>query len=130
MNTTHDTRHSLERGGARLNLIILLLVIATLGYVGYQYVPVAYQASLFKVYMQDTVDKAAATGQETSWVETQLRKASDEYDVPSDAVFKIEKREGRIEATATWTHPIVLPMYIYEYDFNHTVKSTSFLKKG
>lgn len=117
-----------ERGGARLNLVVVLAVITVAAYSGYQYIPVAYQASLFKVYMQDTVDKAVATGKDTAWVESQLKTAEADYDVPPDAVFRVEKREGRIEASARWTRPVNFPGYTYAYEFDHTVRSTNFLK--
>ena len=121
-------RRSDERGGARLNFLIALAIIATVAYVAYQYVPVAYQASLFKVYMQDTVDKAVATGKPASWVQTELKASADDYGVPPDAVFKVEQRAGRLEVNARWTRPIPLPGYIYHYTFDHTVKSSGFFK--
>lgn len=116
-----------QRGAARLNLVIFLVIVAAVVYAGYQYVPVAYHASLYKVYMQDTVDKAVATGQSTSWVETQFRASAAEYDVPPNAAYKIELRDGRMQASVHWTRPISLPGYTYQYDFNHTVKSANFL---
>ncbi len=114
-----------ERGVSRLSLILLLAVLALVVYVGYLFVPLIYQASLYKVYMQDTVDKAVATGKPASWVEEQLKSGGSEYDVPDDAVFKVENRNGYLEANARFTHLITFPGYTYEYDFDHTVRSTS-----
>lgn len=119
-----------ERGASRLSLILLLVVLALAAYAGYLYVPVAYQASLYKVYMQDTVDKAVATGKNAKWVEEQLKSGGDEYDVPGDAVFKVENRDGYLEANAQFTRDISLPGYTYEYDFDHTVRSSSPLKQN
>jgi hypothetical protein len=116
-----------EHGGSRLNLIIVLALIGVVVYVGYQYVPVAYNASLYKVYMQDTIDKAVATGKDTAWAEKQLRDGGEDYGVPQDAVFKVEYRNQRMEANAHWTRPIPLPFYIYKYEFDHTVRSSAFL---
>lgn len=133
MNISPDSRRAApnrygERGEARLKLVVLLVVIAALAYVGYQYVPVAYQESLYKVYMQDTVDKAAVLNKPASWVEEQLRAGVAEYGVPADAVFKVEKRDNRLEANARWMRSIPLPGYIYQYNFDHTVKSSGFVK--
>ena len=44
-----------ERGAARLKLIIVLAVIALVGYMGFQYVPVAYQARSLKKFMDEKV---------------------------------------------------------------------------
>lgn len=131
MNNAQDARRSVggsgERGAARLSLLIVLLLIGAVIYTAYQYVPVAYHASLFKVYMQDTVDKAVATGQGSSWVEMQLKGAAADYDIPPNAVYKVELRDGRMQASARWTHPISLPGYTYQYNFDHTVRSGNFL---
>jgi hypothetical protein len=115
-----------ERGGSRLNLLIWIVIIGAVAYVGYQYVPVAFRASTYKVYMQDTVDRGLATGQGISWVENQLRAGADNYGVPDSAVYKIEQRDGRIVANVHWTRPIPLPGYIYQYNFDHTVRSSGF----
>ncbi|HEY0078416.1 MAG TPA: hypothetical protein VGB73_07195 [Pyrinomonadaceae bacterium] len=128
--SVYDTRLSRrcrggERGASRLSLIFLLALLALAVYVGYLFVPVAYQASLYKVYMQDTVDKAVATGKPAAWVEEQLKSGGGDYDVPDDAVFKVENRDGYLEANARFTHFISLPGYTYEYDFDHTVRSSS-----
>lgn len=133
MNTVENARGGMrpaavgERGASRLNFLIFVLVLAAAAYAAYLYVPVAYQASLFKVYMQDTVDRGVATGQRAAWVESQLRAGATEYDVPPDAVYKVELRDNRMEASVRWTRPVVFPVYTYLYNFDHTVKSGSFL---
>ena len=119
--------NSSERGGARLNFLVVIVVITVLAYVGYQYVPVAYNASIFKVFMQDTVDKAAITSRTPEWVENELRANAPGYGVPPDAAITVQKNNGRLEARVRWTRPIPLPGYIYQYEFNHTVSSSNFL---
>ncbi|HEV2764053.1 MAG TPA: hypothetical protein VGV38_13805 [Pyrinomonadaceae bacterium] len=131
MNHPEDTRRGLgnpgECGASRLNLVVVLALLAAVAYVGYQYVPVAYRGSTYKVFMQDTVDRAAATGQTPAWVEKQLKAGAEEYGVPADAVYKAEMREERMRASVRFTRPVVLPGYTYEYAFDHTVTSDSFL---
>jgi hypothetical protein len=51
-----------ERGGARAKFIIVMAVFAIVVYVGYLYVPVAYDAYYFKDVMQNKVDMAATQG--------------------------------------------------------------------
>ena len=126
-----DTRRGLgnpgERGAGRLNFFLVVAVLAVAAYAAYQYVPVAMQASTFKVFMQDTVDRASASGQTAEWAEKQLKAGAVEYGVPETAVYKVEVRDGRLRANVRFTRPVVLPGYTYNYEFDHTVTSGSFL---
>lgn len=117
-----------ERGGSRVNFLIVLLIIAVVGYALSQYAPVAYKAYLFKDYMQETVNRAAfPPGQSTNWVEQQLRASSSDYDLPSDMNIATQKVNGRVEARVRWSRDIPLPGYVYEYKFDHTARSSGFL---
>lgn len=116
-----------ERGGARINFLITLLVIAVAAYIAYQFVPVVYHASLMKDSMQRTVDVGAATGKSADWVRARLRAEADDHGVPPEALISVQQRDGRIEAQVRWTRAIPLPGYIHQYDFDHTVKSNSLL---
>ena len=116
-----------ERGGARAKFLIVILVLAILGYVGYLYIPIAYQAYLFKDVMQHNVNVAATQGYQTGWVSEQLTKAAREYDVPPNAVITPSTKENRVEVRVQFTKPIEFPGYTYEYEFDYTAKSTSFL---
>ena len=118
-----------ERGGARFNFAVLLLIIALAAYSAYNYAPVAYNAFLYKDFMQETVNKAAYPPVKSNeWVAYQLRAAAREYDLPEDADIKVRNENGRIVAHVTWTRPIQLPGYVYEYDFDHTARSSGFIK--
>lgn len=117
-------RHCGERGEARVKFLVTIAVIGVIAYMGYQYVPVAIRAYQFKDYMQQTVDKAAALGQRDDWIKTQLKASFADFSVPPDAVVTSAQREGRVEARVQFTRPIPLPFYIYQYNFDHTVKST------
>jgi hypothetical protein len=116
-----------ERGQGKLNLLIFLAVAMTVGYVLYQYCPVAYQAWLYKDLMQHDVDVAAVEGYDAAWVKNQLAKSAAEYSVPPDATILPAQRDGRIEATVKFKKAIPLPGYVYEYSFEHTARSTQFL---
>jgi hypothetical protein len=114
-----------ERGGARLNLLILVALAALVGYAAYHYAPVAYHAFLFKDFMQETVDKAAyPPGQPLSWVETQLRARAKELDLPADAVYTVQNQDRHIAARVRWTHPVPMPGFVYDYEFDHTARSS------
>jgi hypothetical protein len=121
------TTRSSERGSARLKLIIFLAVIVVVGYAGYLYIPVAYQAHLFKDLMNHQVNVAVTQGYPPPWVKDQLTKAAPEYEVPQDAIINPMHRENRMECTVQFSRPIEFPGYTYEYNFDYTAKSTTFL---
>ena len=116
-----------ELGGARLKLIIALAVIAIVGYSGYLYLPVAVDAYYFKDAMQNKVNMAAAQGHDASWISDQLSKSKAEYHVPDDAVITPAQKEGRMEVRVQFTRPISFPGFTYNYNFDYTAQSTSFL---
>jgi hypothetical protein len=117
-----------ERGGSRLNFVIIVLVIALAGYSAYHYAPVAYNAYLFKDYMQETVNKAAyPPGQTNEWVATQLRSAAKDYNAPANMQVNVQNEDGRIAARVQWAQEVQLPGFVYEYKFDHTARSSGFI---
>ncbi len=124
MNT--NVRSS-QRGSARLKFILVMVVIAIVAYAGYMFLPVAYQAYLFKDLMQHNVDVASTQGYAPAWVKDQLVKSAPEYGVPPDAVINPVQRDNRMEVTVQFARPIEFPGYTYQYNFDHTAKSTAFL---
>jgi hypothetical protein len=116
-----------ERGSARLKFILVMTMIGILAYVGYMFLPIAYQAYLFKDLMQHDVDVASSQGYPASWVGDQLVKSAPEFGVPANAVINPVQRDNRIEVNVQYVIPIEFPGYTYEYNFDHTVKSTAFL---
>ena len=116
-----------ERGGANLKFVIVMAILITSAYAGYLYVPVAYQANTFKDLMQHYADVAVAQGYPPSWAGEQLMKSAPEYQVPANAVIMPAQRENRIEVRVQYVRVIEFPGYTYNYEFDHTVKSTAFL---
>ena len=116
-----------ERGGARLKLIIFIVLVAIVAYAGYMYIPVAIDAYYFKDEMQNKVNLAAAQGYDTAWVSDQISKSKSQYNVPDDAVVLPAQKEGRMEVRVQFTRPISFPGYTYNYAFDYTAQSTSFL---
>jgi hypothetical protein len=122
-------RRAGEMGGARFNFIIVVVVVALVGYSAYHYVPVAYNAYLFKDHMQEMVNKAAyPPGQTNEWVTSRLREdATKDYNLPPNIQISVQSVQGRIAARVTWSQPIQLPGYVYEYKFDHTAQSSGFI---
>ena len=124
MNTKPRTS---ERGGARLKFILVIAVIAVVGYLGYQFIPVAYQAYEIRDLMQNEVNTASAMGKPTSWIQEQLVKRFPEYGIPASAVVTPAQEGNRLEVRVQYTQPIEFPGYVYNYEFDHTAKSATFL---
>ena len=116
-----------ERGSATLKFVVVMAIMCSVGYAGYLYVPVAFQAKTFKDLMQHYADVAVAQGYPPSWAGEQLRKNAPEYEVPADASIMAAQRDNRVEVTVQFVRVIEFPGYTYNYEFNETVKSTAFL---
>jgi hypothetical protein len=114
-----------ERGGARLNFLLAMAVIAALAYVGYQFVPAAYHAWAFERFMQDTVNTAITTGKTPTWVEQQIRRNFEDHGVPTDADVKVAREANRITASVRYTLPVSLLVTELDYDFDVTVRSVA-----
>lgn len=124
-----DFATSGERGSARLKFLIVMAILAAVAYAGYLYVPVAYQAYLYKDLMQNRVDAATALSYPTTWVSEQLTKSGPEYYVPPDAVITPMRENDRMKVRVQFTKPIEFPGYTYMYEFDHTAQGTQFLGK-
>ena len=120
-------RGSSERGGARLKFLIVAAILGLVAYSSYVFIPVAYDAYLYKDLMQHDVDVASASGYPATWVKDQLTKSASEYNVPPDAVITASVADNRVIVRVQFTRTIPFPGYIYNYEFDHTVKSTAFL---
>jgi hypothetical protein len=107
--------------------VIVMAIIVVGAYAAYLYVPVAYQANTFKDLMQHYADVAVAQGYPPSWAGEQLMKSAPEYQVPTNAVITPAQRDNRIEVRVQFVRVIEFPGYTYNYEFDHTVKSTAFL---
>ena len=127
MNDQTLLRNRSEHGGARLKLIIFLAVVVIVGYAAYMYIPVALDAYYFKDAMQNKVNLAAAQGYDTAWVADQISKTKAEHNVPDNATITPAQKEGRVEVRVQFTRPIATPFFTYNYDFDYTAQSTTFL---
>jgi Ca2+/H+ antiporter len=116
-----------ERGSARLNFLIVMALICVAAYAVYLYFPVAYDAYLFKDLMQHKVDVASAQGYAPAWVGDQLTKSAPEYNVPPEAFITPSQEDNRTQVRVQFTRAIEFPGFTYQYEFDHTAKSTEFL---
>lgn len=120
-------RSSSERGSGRLQFLIVMSILVVGAYAGYVYIPVAYRAHTYKDLMQHYADVAGTQGYPPSWAGEQLLKSAAEYEVPKNVVITPLQRDNRIEVRVRYVRPVEFPGYTYNYEFDHTVKSTAFL---
>jgi hypothetical protein len=104
-----------------------MAILGAAAYAGYLYVPVAVNAATYKDLMQHLTDVAATQGHPPSWLSDQLAKNGPEYGIPEDAVITSVARDGRLEVRVQFVKVIEFPGYPYNYEFDHTTKSTAFL---
>ena len=118
-----------ERGNATLKFILVMAILIATAYAGYVYVPVAYNAYRIKDLMQHNVDLASAQALPPSWVQEQLVKNAPEYGLPPNAVISPVQQDNRMEVRVQFTRPIEFPGFTYQYEFDHTARSTQFLSQ-
>ena len=116
-----------EQGGARLKFLIVAAIIIAVGYAGYQFIPIFYQAYQIKDLMQHDVDTAVALGKSPDWIGEQLVKSAGDYGIPSNAVITPSQQDNRIQVRVQYSLPVEFPGYVYNYEFDHTAKSSTFL---
>jgi len=120
-------KRSGERGSASLKFVVVMAVMGACAYAGYLYIPVAFQAHAYMDLMQHYADVTVTQGYAPSWAGEQLVKSAPEYDVPAEAIITATQRDNRVEVRVQFIRQIEFPGYTYNYEFDHTVKSTAFL---
>ena len=118
-----------ERGSARLKFLVFMVILGAIVYASYLYIPVAYNAYLFKDLMQQKVNAATALNHPPTWVKEQLVRSAPDYQVPEEAEITPVLQDKRMEVRVQFTRPIQFPGYTYDYVFDHTAKSTDFVFK-
>src|SRR5207248_10041785 len=95
-----------EHGGARLKLVVFIIIFAAIIYAGYLYVPVAVDAYYFKDVMQNMVNQAVAQGKDGTRLKDQLVKTEPDYHVPPEAMITVNQPEKRMEVRVQFKRPI------------------------
>lgn len=118
--------HQDQRGESNMKAFIIIGVLLVAGYCGYKYVPVAYNASVFKVFIQDKVNQASALGKNGAWIEQQIRTSGNDYELPKDAIITVAPQGDKLSVRVQYKRQIPMILYTYEYNFDHTVVSSGF----
>lgn len=134
MNHPMKVRHS-ERGSAGVKFLAIAVILVLAAHAGYQYIPVAYQGASFKQEMDTAVVKGlAASGQmkPLEVVKAHIQKASNDYEVPRDALVDVQPAQGYIQAHVSYQKPVnMLPfgLFKYNYKFDYTATPSGYLLK-
>ena len=116
-----------EHGGARIKFLVVAVVLGLIAYSGYVFLPFAYDAYLYKDQMQQTVDTASVTGKPLTWVSEQLTNSAKEFNFKDAVITPSVTDNHQVLVRVQFTRPIQFPGYTYNYEFDHTAKSTAFL---
>ena len=124
-----------ERGSAGVKFAIFLAVVIILGNAGYNYVPVAYNASALKGDMDTAVLQGMAMPGKINPIDNvkeRIQKAITVNNVPKEATLDVKQVGNGINARVTDSQQVsMLPfgMYKYNYAFDYTATPTGFLMK-
>ena len=124
-----------ERGSAGVKFAIFLAVVIILGNAGYNYVPVAYNASALKGDMDTAVLQGMAMPGKINPIDNvkeRIQKAITVNNVPKEATLDVKQVGNGINARVTYSQQVsMLPfgMYKYNYAFDYTATPTGFLMK-
>ena len=134
MNKSVKNRDT-ERGSAGVKFAIFLAVIVILGNAGYNYVPVAYDASALKGDMDTAVLQGMAMPGKINPIDNvkeRIQKAITVNNVPKEATLDVKQVGNGINARVTYSQQVsMLPfgLYKYNYAFDYTATPTGFLMK-
>lgn len=116
-----------EQGSARLKFVILMAIFAVAAFAGFQLLPTAYEAYQLKDLMQTQVDTALGVGKPPAWVRDQLLKNAKDYGIPADAVIEPQINDNRMEVRVRFTKPIDFQVFVWNYEFDYTAKSITYI---
>lgn len=131
-----DNDRNTERGSATIKFLLIFLVLALAGNAGINYVPVAYDGASFRQEMDTAVVKGlAASGsmKPLEVVQASIKRASFDYNVPTDAFIDIKPVNGVVQARVAYVRPVsMLPfgLYTYKYNFDHEARPVGYLLKN
>lgn len=114
-----------ERGESQFGCLIGLVVLLVAGVLAYKLIPIKVKAA----DLRDTVvDEAKSAGQHDAGVIMRniLLKAQ-ELDFPvTEENVKIKRNSGYVTVDVTYTVPVDLPGYTYNWNFHHHAENPIF----
>lgn len=117
-----NPRHGQGKLGCILWLIVLLAVVG----IAAKLIPIKIRSAELYDYMEEQAMFAGRAGTET--LRKRILDRAKDLELPLDKKnLKIERRGGRIQIRATYTVPVELPGYTYNWDFEHIIDRPIFV---
>jgi hypothetical protein len=117
-----NSRHGQGKLGCILWLIVLLAVVG----IAAKLIPIKIRSAELYDFMEEQAMFAGRAGTDT--LKKRILDRAKDLELPLDKKnLKIERRGGRIRIRATYTVPVELPGYTYNWDFEHIIDRPVFV---
>lgn len=115
-----------RHGQGKLGCILWLLVLLAVVGIAAKLIPIKIKSAEFHDYMEEQVMFAGRAGTET--LRKRIMGRAKDLEIPLDKKnLIVERRGGRIRIRATYTIPVELPGYTYDWDFEHIIDRPVFV---
>ena len=111
-------RLSPRHGQGKLGCILWLLVLMAVVGIAAKLIPIKIKSAEFYDFIEEQAMFAGRAGTET--LKKRILDRAADLDIPLDKKnLSVDRRGGRIQIRATYTIPVELPGYTYNWDFEH-----------
>jgi hypothetical protein len=123
------SKQSGERGGSRINLLLTIVILGTMGFVGVKVVPIYVENYQFQDSIQ-AESRFALTGYPKKTpddVRNDILKKAKELDLPvKPEDIRVSMTNGAVEISADYSYTFDLAVYQWTHDFhphadNHSI---------
>ena len=120
------TRQLSRYGEGKLGCIIWLLVLGAVVLVAAKLIPVKIRSAELYDFMEEQAMFAARTSPEE--IKKRILGRAEELELPLDKKnLSVARKAGRVRMRATYTVPIELPFYTFEWPFEHIIDRPVFI---
>ena len=115
-----------RHGQGKLGCILWLLVLLAVVGVTAKLIPIKIRSAELYDFMEEQALFAGRTKPEE--IKKRILRRAQELDLPlTKKNLSVERRAGRVRMRATYTVPVELPGYTFEWDFEHILDRPVFV---
>lgn len=115
-----------RRGQGKLGCILWLLVLLAVVGIAAKLIPIKIRSAELYDFIEEQALFAGRSSPET--LKKRILERAVDLDIPlKKENLKIDRRGGRIQIRATYTIPVELPGYTYNWDFEHILDRPVFV---
>ena len=119
-------RLQFRHGQGKIGCIIWLLVLLAVVGIAAKLIPVKIRSAELYDFMEEQALFAGRTKPEE--IKKRILRRAQELDLPlTKKNLSVERRAGRVRMRATYTVPVELPGYTFEWDFEHILDRPVFV---